>query len=573
MTRRCACSLPVFSIFRIVCIILMFLMCQSAVIFAQEASKSELKPLPPLPPIPMSPTEKAEKDGTALKMSLKDITELALRNNLDIAIEDTNEGIYQQSIFQAQGPYDPLLQAQVGFQSSKNPNTNFATSSAGSLFSWREYSFLNLTFQQKVKTGGTFTAEYNSDRTLSNISFYSFNPIYSTSTTFTFTQPLRRDFRTDQNRSQIKVANLDYKINDNQFKEKVVSIVADIQSKYWDLVGTIRDYEIKRDSLRLIQTTYRDNRRKVEIGTLAPIAVVETQSNLAQREGDLIQAEQRVYTAENQLLTLISSDRKAEIWSKMIIPTETPDFREYKVDLGTAVDTALKNRPELERYDIKMQQYDIKQQAGENKRRWQFNLQTSFGMVGNSSPQDYMTNPLVPAMRLPLSDTTLVGSYGKANKLLFTGGFNNWKLAFNVEVPFRNRSANAEIATVKIQKNQNMMNRKKTEMQIQTEIRNAVRDVDTNQKLVESAAVRRSSAEQQLIGEQKRFEAGETENFRVLQGQDNFALAQFTELQTLIAYKKAIITLQKAMYTLLESSDFAIVTKGSGNPPSGEVGK
>jgi len=563
-------SRPAFTVLRVLGLILAVSTFPSQIVLAQQAQAvqdAQLPPLPPLPTLPLSPTEKAEKDGTALRLSLKDVTKLALQNNLDIAISDTNEAYYQQVIVQAHGPYDPSVTLGLGVQSSKSPNTNLATKSSLGSFSKTDTANWNFLFQQNVKTGGYFTASYNSSRYASTQSFFLFSPQYNATTTLSFTQPLRRNFRIDQIRGTIKLANLDVKTNDSQFRQKVVDTIANIQGQYWDLVGAIRNYEIKRDAVRFAQITLRDNRRKLEIGSLASIQVTEAQAAEAQRELDLISAEEMVYNAENTLLSLVSNDRNAEIWHKVVIPTEAPEFVQYKVDLDTAIDTALKNRPELEQLDIALHRYEINQRMSEDMRKWQVDLRSSFGTAGVAGPQSYITDPIT-GQQVILIDPNLVGGIGNAYKLLFTGGYTNWGVSFNVVIPLRNRTVDAQLAQIKIGKRQQLMRRKSTEQQIQTEIRNAVQKIETNRKQVDTAKVSLGFYKEQLIGEEKRFEAGLSQNFLVIQRQNELSAAQNTELQALISYKKSIIALQKAMSTLLESSDFEIAKTSSDNVPS-----
>jgi len=441
-----------------------------------------------------------------------------------------------------------------------------ATKSSSGNYSKTDYANWDFSYQQNVKTGGSISANYKSNRTDSDVSFYLFNPQYNASTTFSFTQPLWRNFRIDQNRSQIKLANLDLKTSDSQFKAKVVDIIANIQGQYWDLVGAIRDYDIKRESVRLAQTTLRDNTRKAEIGSLAAITVTEARATLSQREGDMILAEQKIYEAENTLLTMISNDRKADIWSRLIVPTEMPDFKEYKADLATAIETALRNRPELEQSNIALSKDEVNQRVSEQGKKWQFDIKGTFGTTGIAGPQTYYLNPQTNQLE-PGTDPSMVGGIGNAYKLLFTGGFTNWAVGFNVQIPLRNQTVEAQIARIKIQQRQDLMKRKSIEQQIQAEIRTAVQRIETNRRLVESAKASCLYAEEQLKGEQKRFENGVSENFRVLDRQANYSAALGSELQALIAYKKSIIAFQKSEYTLLESNDLVTATGNSGNVP------
>jgi len=280
---------------------------------------------------PLSPIEEAEKNGTALRLSLKDISKLALQNNLDIAISDTNEELYQ-----AYGPYDPQFIIGLGYGSSKSPNTNLATASAVGNFNQFERANWNVEFVQNIPTGGGFTIDYNTNRSDTTQAFALFTPQYNSSATIRLTQPLFRNFRTDQIRSNIKMANLDTKLNDSQFKQKVVDTITRIQHEYWDLVNAIRDYEIKRESVKLAQITLENNKKKVEIGTLAPIGITEARAEVSSREQEMIASEETIFSAQNSLRALISNDRNADIWRQTIIPTDSPEFKEVKVQLDTA---------------------------------------------------------------------------------------------------------------------------------------------------------------------------------------------------------------------------------------------
>jgi outer membrane protein TolC len=549
--------------------LLSVLFLQSSPVFAQQNAEErrEFPPLPPLPPAPVSPIEKAEQNGTALRLSLKDITKMALQNNLEIAIEDTNEGIYQEKILQAHGAYDPILGVSAGYSASKDPNNNYATKSTIGNYSKSNYSYWNLSLQKSVKTGGTFNFEYNANRRDSDIRFYLFVPQYSANTTVGFRQPLRRNFRIDQTRQQIKLANLDLKMNESQFKSRVVDIIAGIQQQYWDLVGAIRNYEIQRDFFRKAQILLRDNQRKVEIGTLPAIDVTSTRTQLAQREGNMIVAERNVYDAESRLLTMICNDRNNAMWSQTIVPTEKAEFEEYKVDIAAATANALKNRPELEQLDFDLQKYNLNEQLIKDNRRWQFDVTGAFGTTAIAGPQSYSPDPFtgLPVMN---TDPSMVGGIGNAYKQLFSGGYTNWSLGFDIRIPLRNRSIDAQIAQVNLQKRQEIIRRKNSEQKIQAEIRTAARRLEADRQLVESATAQREFAYQQLMGEQKRFEGGVIENFRVLDSQSNFSQAEYSELQALISYKKSIIDFQKSEYSLLESNDFVTAGSASSKVPA-----
>jgi outer membrane protein len=532
--------------------------------------------------VPLSPIEQAEKKGTALPLSLKDLTKLALQNNLDIAISDTNEEMYRQKVIGSYGKYDPALNVGFGTTSSQSPNTNVATAAAGTNFNQFDRFYWNFSFLQNIPTGGAFQVDWNSGRNSTNQAFALFNPQYNASLLARVTQPLFRNRRTDEIRSNIKLVNLDLKINDSQFKQKVTDTIAQIQGFYWDLVAAIRDFEIKRESVKLAQIQLENNKKKVEIGTLAPIGITEARAEVASREQEMIASEEEIFTVQNGLRALISNDRHADIWHQTIVPTESPEFKQTKIDLDQAIETALQNRPELEQLATRLEKNEVSYKLDLNQKKWLFDLVGSFGSVGVAGPQSVACTVRGPGGTLPAPpncvppdppggrqtiDPIFIGGPATAYGLLFNGGFTNWAVGFNVQIPLKNREVESSLAQSRIEKRQMLMNRKGIEQKVIVDVRNAIQAIETNEKRVETAKVARDFAEQQLDGETKRFQAGLSENFRVLDRQRQLSVAQGVELQTLIAYKKSVIDLQKAMYTLLEFNDFEIAKTSSEQVP------
>ena len=198
----------------------------------------------------ISPIEQAERDGTALRISVRDLTKLALQNNLDIAIQDTNEDLYRQKLIQSYLPYDPSLTVGLGVGSTKSANTNLVNVASAADYNSYDQAYWNVKYTQNIPTGGGITASYNSNRTNTNQQFALFTPQYNSSLMLQVAQPLNRNRRIDQNRGAIQLANLDTRLNDSQFKQSVTTTIATIQSMYWDLVYAVRDFEIKRESLK-----------------------------------------------------------------------------------------------------------------------------------------------------------------------------------------------------------------------------------------------------------------------------------------------------------------------------------
>jgi outer membrane protein len=566
MKERSAFPQRIFSVLSILGLVIAFTVMLSPIAIAQQAAPSEQQeaeqPLDEegLEPLPLSPIEKAEQDGTAIHLSLADITKLALQNNIDIAVADTNEESSRLSLVSAEAAYDPSLSFSLSTDSSKRSNTRLETASSEATFTTSKSVSWSVNYSQQVKTGGNIRGSLSTSRSSTDEAFSLFNPSFSARASLTYTQPLWRNFLIDSNRAQLKIVKLDMETSDISFKQTVTSQISRIMQQYWSLVRAIRDYDIQRNAVRLQQINLRDNRKRVEVGTQAPITITETEFSLAQTRQSLNSAEETIERQMNAMRQYISNDPNNEIWSKVIVPTDTPDFEEYKIDQETAIETALRNSPQLQQSDLELQKSDINLKVARDQKKWGVDLSFSFGSSGSSGTPGGSGN-------LDLIDPDYIGGWGTSFDNLFSKGLINWSLQVSVEVPLRNRSAETRYATQLISRKRTVLSRKQTEQQVVVTIRNAWQQLQTARLQVETAKLRRELAEEQLDGENKRYDAGLTENYRVLERQDQLASAENNELGSLIGYKNAIITLQEAMNTLLEESDFEISKGSSDNIP------
>jgi outer membrane protein TolC len=529
-----------------------------------------------LPPLPKSPIERAQQDGTALPLSLTELTKLALQNNLDIAIQDTNEELNRQRLIGTYGAYDPTLSAVVSTSSDRRISTSaFDTAAAGTTIT--DNANWNFSFNQSImRTGGTITSSWNSGRNETNSNMATFNPSFSSNLNFAYTQPLLRNLRIDNNRNQIRLANLDIETSDIQFKDRVTSIIANIQSSYWDLVSAIRNYDIQRRAVELAQINLRDQQRRLEVGTIPPIDVITAEASVSSRELNLISAEDSILQAQNRLRQFVSSDRTSDIWRRVIVPTDQPDFVEYRVDAETAIATALQNRPEMDTSRIAMTRLDMQNELLQNNRKWGVNLRAAFTTRGQAGPQSCRRNPLTgdcqidPVTNAPILavNPDMVGGVPTAYKTMFTNPGTNWSVQLNVSVPLRNRSLETQLAQNDISRRQELMRQRQREQDIQVEVLNALQSLESARRQVGAAEIARRAAELQYDGEVRRNEAGLSQNYRVLEVQQQLSNQEFQELQALIRYKQATITMQRVMYNLLDAGEFTIARGSSFNVPN-----
>ena len=511
--------------------------------------------------LPMSPTERAQQDGTALLLSLTEFTKLVLQNNLDIAIQDTNEENRRWSLTSAYGAYDPTLTLNTSISSNRSVSTNnFDTSMGGGTTKSDSFNY-GLTFRQPLKSGGSLSISHSPSRSATNSNMSTMNPSYTGNLQVSYSQSLWRNLRVDNTRNQIKLANLNIELNDVEFKQSVTTTIANAQTRYWSLVSAIRNYEIQRRAVELAQMNLGDQRKRLDVGTIPPIDVTTAEAQVTQRGVSLIRAEDQIMQAQNNLRQLVSSDRNSEIWKKVIVPTDIPDFKEYKIDADTAVAIAIQNSPQMERLRMNMTQLNLQNQLSREGKKWAVDLNASFRISGNAGQ-------LASEEYAGRYKDSIIGGLPTYYKVMFSDPGSNWSVGVNITVPLKSRQLDATLAQQEIQKRQYLMQERQNEQSIQVDVLNALQSLESSRREIDAAEAARRVAELQLEGEVKRNDAGLSQNYRVLEVQQQLSNQEYSLLQAQISYKQAIITLQRTMNNLLEAGDFSVARGSSLNIPS-----
>ena len=219
---------------------------------------------------------------------------------------------------------------------------------------------------QRVRWGGgRYDVTWNSNRLESTNTFSNFNPSLAATASLTYTQPLLRGFRTDNERTQLVVSRIDRDISDIDLEETIVNTLADVRLAYWELVHAHAAVEVQRQSLALAEQLVRDNRARVEIGMVGEIEVVQARAEAALRRQSLAEAVRVLRTNELALKQLIVDGRTDELWNAGIDPTDEPRTEAIPIDLDATIRAALDRRTDINRV---RRQIDINDARVENLR-------------------------------------------------------------------------------------------------------------------------------------------------------------------------------------------------------------
>lgn len=534
---------------------------QDGVVERQQATGQQNPPAqnPITQPLTLSPEVTRErvgiKPGEVQLLALQDAIAQALQNNLDIEQFRQSVRIAEFSLFSLRGFYDYTSGTDIGFRNAINPTSSSLSGGSSGTLSNKSLFYNFTTSKQFEQTGGNLLAEFDNSRSRSSNIFASLNPQYNTTLTFTYTQPLLRNFSLDTNRRSIQLAKKSLDLSDSQFRQRVIEIINGVQRAYWDLVYAILNEKIARDSVDLARTQLENNRKMVEAGTLAPIELRSTEAQLETAKGDVIVALQGITTAENALKLLLLKDPDDKTWYSEINPTDKPQFGAPAFNLEESTRLALKNRPELDQMRLQAEQKDIDIRYYTNQLKPQLDFigtYTNTGLAG--APRDAIDIGGGGSNVLP----RFQGGYLQSLSNLFGQDFRTYQVGVRLSFPWRNRTAKANLGRSLAEQRQLDAKQRQLVESVQVDVRNALQAVVASKQRYEAAQAGELAAEAQYNGEQERYRAGLSTNFVVLQRQTDLSVARGTAVRALTDYNKALADLQKVTGMTLMTNNVQI---------------
>jgi outer membrane protein len=492
-----------------------------------------------------------------LSLSLDDAIRLALDRNLDIAVQRLNPQTFDYSVGALQAFYRPTLTSAVSYQSQTNPsNSTISGAQAGTGIIQGTNTYNGGVLQNFHWGGGALSATLNNNRQSTTSQTALFNPQFNTNWAAQYTQPLMRNFRIDSTRQQLVVTKLNQDISEIQLQALIINTVSNVRNAYWDYVFAVQSVDVAQRSVALAEQLVKDNQTRVEVGTMAPIDIVQAQSQAATQRQNLATAEGTRRTAELALKRLIVGGTSDPNWSAALDPVDRPDFVPETVDVSAAVRRALENRTDLQQAQKNLQVNDVTLKYLTNQILPQADLVARYGLIGQGGTQ--FTNCTGSGIARSCS-STLPGGYGDALSSLFNRNFPTWNVALNVSYPLGTSAQEANVARARVQQSQVEAQLKQIELQIATDVTNAATQVQSNAERVQAAQVAREFAQRTLEAEQSKFEVGMQTNYFVVQAQRDLATAQNNELQAILAYRRSLVELERLQQTSLTTSNITIL--------------
>ena len=456
---------------------------------------------------------------------------------------------------------DPALFAQINWGHFSNPQASNFVAGTNTLVT--EQSFSNMGFQQGFASGAAATLSWSNFLQDSNQSTLNFNPSLRTWMTLRVTQPLMQGFGRTVNARQIRVARNNREISDLVFKQQIISVVSRIQLAYWDLVTLRAMVDARNEDLRLAQQLYNDNKLRVEIGTLAPVDLVRSEGEVAQRRQDLTLAEGRVRRQEVLIKTALSANGLASTFlaDVKILPTdeiqEVPEVEQIQ-PVQDLIAMALQSRAELAQFRIGLTNNDLDLKAIRN------------AMLPSIDVFADLTNNGLAGRFNDTGDGGAVSDYflgglGRGLGQVFRRNFPDYQVGVQVSLPLRNRRAQADMAASLLERRQQDIRLRQQENSIRADVQNVVIDLQEARAQYEVAREGRELQQKTLDGEQQRFNLGRAEILSVVQAQRDLALARIQELSAHNSYVRAKVNLQLTTGQTLEANSVRLEEAYSGS--------
>ncbi len=488
-----------------------------------------------------SATTPPAQGGPVRRMSIDDAVATAIEQNLDLQVQRYNPQLQDLSTDQFKAAYTPNFVSTVSTSDSTQPSTNILSGGTArgittgqSLFNFGVASLTHW-------GGGSYDVRWNNGRNTTNNQFSTFNPQLNSSLSATYTQPLLRNFKIDGTRQQLLVSQKNKEISDVQLQQSVSVTVRNVRNAYYDLTYALGNLAVQRQSLDLAQQSLKDNRARVEIGTMAPLDIVQAEAEVATREESVILAEAAIDRAQDTLRALVFNPGSADFWSARIEPTEAVTFQPATVDIEGAVKNALGQRTDVVNARKNLEINDVNIRYFRNQSLPDVTASVNYNARATGGLQ--VSRARDPITGLPTGDiiSSVEQSYFNTLGKTFAGDFPGWTLQVDLAYPIGKSTQEAQLARARLQNTQAERQIQSLELQVATQVREYGRQVQTNAKRVDATRSSRVLAERRLEAEEKKYQAGMTSSFFVLQAQRDLNIARNSELLALIEYAKSVV--------------------------------
>ena len=417
------------------------------------------------------------------------------------------------------------------------------------------YYWYGQSFPTGTSVGGYLWGERYSTTGITSL----FNPQTPTQLAISVSQPLLNGFGRRVNGRFIRIAENDTQIADSTFRQKIMTALGKVLGLYWDATASHQHVQVAQQALDLAQKTLNDTSKEVQLGVIAHFEEIRASAEVARQREALVHARADSDQVQEQLKTTIAKQVDAELAGAEIVPTaDLPEPTPEDIPtLAQALEEAAKSRPELQQADLNLRNQEIAIKAAHNA------LLPSLGVFMTYSPQGLSGTQVLSSSGSVLA-TPIGGGLLDSLSQTLRNQYPYYSAGFSLTIPIRNRSAKADLARAYIEQRQKQATLLLQKNTVAEEVRRAVTAATAAKAEIEAARASVDMAKQTLDGEQKKFQLGESDVFRLAQAQRDLATAEDAEVTARANYAKAVVQYAQATGTVLERYHIEIASAGQG---------
>ena len=558
-------------------------------------SRAEEIPPPPRPPwraavlpeqwrpgVPRSPAlavpTPVTRDEAVDTVTLKEAIGLALENNPGIAAQRLEPSRQETGVLQAQAQYDPTLSGQLNYSKATTPNASVL---GGNIVTVTDDRYANVHLMKMFRTGTELTLDSLNERIDTNSRFNQLRPQYKPTLSFSLVQPLLQNFGWDFSYLYVRVAEQNADAAVYTYEATLANFVQQVIQAYWAVVGAREQVQVTADAKALADRTVDENQARVRVGLLPPVSVLEAQADAAARASDLIQAENALAVARQNLAQLVFFRPAGTFVPRTLEPGEVAEPEDVTADLDGSLGIALAERPEIEASARGVTVQQLNEKIASNALLPQLNVVGSYGVNGlsgtaqpatvNFTPTVFPT-PVAGAHCVPVSSgkgftCDFSGPPSEAYNRLVSNDFNAYAVGVQVSVPLSNAYAESQYTASRIARSEAELNHRQLLSQVTLEVRQAVANLASSRQRIDTTRVARELAEENLRNQQKRHEVGMATTKDLLDFQSRLTAARGAEVQATIDYANSVAAWRRAEGRLLTHYQILVEHRGRHSAP------
>jgi len=510
--------------------------------------------------IPEAAQTTAAIDTQVMALSLDEAVELALENNLDVEVQRFAPLISGEQEREAWGAYDPELFAEFGYADIEEPNSFVLNEQFISVN--KSYDGFGGFRGLVPYLGSWYNLQFDGSRTTTNSTIQALTPELRSSFSLSLGQPLLRGLIWNEPWTRVKTSRVLYDESLEDFRRRVMDTVQEVEDGYWNLIATQEQKRVTEKSLETARALLDQTETQYEVGVVSKVEVVESQAGVADRDFNLIVAENRYRSAQDLLINLIlgtgfTADSRIEIQ-----PTDRPeDYIVYEIDAESATQRAFERRPELAIADDEIERQKLELNFAKNGRLPRLDVELNYGnrgIAGDFNPEacDFTADPPACRANPPQPANRTFGD--SLEDFIGNSAVEQLSVRAFFSIPIPNTAARSKVSQGELSLRRAITGKRRLEQNIILEVRKAVRDLESSQEGIEAARRASEASAEQLRAERIRLEYGDSTPFDVLLREEDFVQAESREIDALRLYRISVTGLNRAEGSILTNRNIAI---------------